>query len=242
MREVHFFYDPCVTGELPEEEARHAVRVLRLEAGDEVSLMDGHGTFYRVRLTAVSNHRCRYELMETLPQPPAWQGHIHIAMAPTKLSDRTEWLAEKATEIGIDEITFLDCQFSERHVIKTERIGKILVAAMKQSHKATLPALHEMTSFGKFVRTPREGDRFICHCYDPADIGPGSGKPHLMDVLRPGASSTVLVGPEGDFSIDEVRLAESCGYRSVSLGSSRLRTETAALVSVHMMQLKNRIL
>lgn len=242
MKEVRFFFDPQVSGELPEDEARHAVRVLRLEAGDEVYLMDGRGTFYRARLTAVSNHHCRYELLETMPQTTAWQGHLHLAMAPTKLNERTEWMTEKATEIGFDELTFLDCQFSERRTIKTERIEKILVAAMKQSHKAKLPTLHEMTPFDRFVRAAREGDCFICHCYDSSDIGEDSRKPHLMDVLRPGVPTTVLVGPEGDFSIEEVRLAESLGYRSVTLGRSRLRTETAAIVAVHMMQLKNQIL
>ena len=136
MKEVRFFFDPQVSGELPEDEARHAVRVLRLEAGDEVWLMDGRGSFYRARLTAASNHHCRYELLEAMPQPAAWQGHLHLAMAPTKLNERTEWMAEKATEIGFDELTFLNCQFSERRAIKTERIEKIIVAAMKQSHKA----------------------------------------------------------------------------------------------------------
>jgi len=242
VKEVRFFFDPQVSGELPEDEARHAVRVLRLEAGDEVWLMDGRGSFYRSRLTAASNHHCCYELLEAMPQPAAWQGHLHLAMAPTKLNERTEWMAEKATEIGLDELTFLNCQFSERRSIKTERIEKIIVAAMKQSHKATLPVLHEMTPFDHFIRTEREGDCFICHCYDSSDIGEESRKPHLMDVLRPGIPTTVLVGPEGDFSIDEVRMAESFGYRSVTLGRSRLRTETAALVAVHMMQLKNQIL
>ena len=242
MKEVRFFFDPQVSGELPEDDARHAVRVLRMEAGDECFLMDGRGSFFHVRLTAVANHHCRYEVLETLPQPAAWKGRLHLAMAPTKLNERTEWMAEKATEIGFDELSFLDCQYSERHTIKTDRIAKILVAAMKQSHKAALPALHEMTPFVQFVRTPREGDCFICHCYESSDIGEGSGKPHLMDVLRPGVPTTVLVGPEGDFSIEEVRLAESLGYRSVTLGRSRLRTETAALVAVHMMQLKNQIL
>ena len=239
MKEERFFYDPQMSGELPQEEAHHAVKVLRLQVGDEMWLMDGCGTYYRATITAATGHRCLYRIEESLPQEPAWEGHIHLAMAPTKLNDRVEWFAEKATEIGFDELTFLDCQFSERHVIKCERIDKILVSAMKQSHKAWKPVLNEMTSFERVVKQERKGDKFICHCYSQDDIEEGGDKPFLMDVLQRGAESTVLIGPEGDFSVDEVKLALQYGYRSVSLGTSRLRTETAALVAVHMMQLIN---
>ena len=241
MKEERFFYDPQMSGELPQEEAHHAVKVLRLQVGDEMWLMDGSGTYYRATITAATGHRCLYRIEETLQQEPAWEGHIHLAMAPTKLNDRVEWFAEKATEIGFDELTFLDCQFSERHVIKEERIDKILVSAMKQSHKAWKPILNEMTSFEHFVKSERKGDKFICHCYSQDDIEESGNKPFLMDVLQRGAESTVLIGPEGDFSVDEVKLALQHGYRSVSLGRSRLRTETAALVAVHMMQLINQI-
>ena len=241
MKETRFFFVPeagnCT--ELPKEEASHALRVLRLSAGDELMLMDGTGNFYRAEITLATGHRCMYRIIEAMPQEPAWEGHIHLAMAPTKLNDRTEWFAEKATEIGMDELTFLDCRFSERRVIKCERIDKILISAVKQSHKAWKPILNEMTPFERFVTAEREGDKFICHCYIQEDIEPGGEKPLLTNVLRRGIPSTVLVGPEGDFSIDEVRLALQHGFRSVSLGTSRLRTETAALVAVHMMQLTN---
>ena len=240
MKEERFFYDPQMSGELPQEEAHHAVKVLRLQVGDEMWLMDGCGTYYRATITAATGHRCLYRIEETLPQEPAWQGHLHLAMAPTKLMDRVEWFAEKATEIGFDELTFLDCQFSERRVVKEERIDKILVSAMKQSHKAWKPRQNGMTRFRDFIMQEREGDKFICHCYDESDVG-GSEKSHLFDVLRPGIPSTVLIGPEGDFSIEEVKLAIAHGYQGVSLGLSRLRTETAALVAVHMMQLINQI-
>ena len=248
MKETRFFYDPQVSGELPQDEAKHATRVLRLAAGDELLLMDGLGSFFRTEITMADNHRCLYRILETMPQQPAWEGHIHLAVAPTKLNDRMEWFAEKATEIGMDELSFLDCKFSERHVIKCERIDKIIISAVKQSHKAWKPVLNEMMSFDKFVRQERKGDKFICHCYDEGDIKPlsqtlpqteGLDKPFLMDVLRRGVETTVLVGPEGDFSVDEVRLALRNGYRSVSLGTSRLRTETAALAAVHMMQIIN---
>lgn len=241
MKEVRFFYVPdagnCI--ELPSEEANHATRVLRLTEGDELFLTDGEGCFYRAHVTVASNHRCCYEITDILPQEPAWRGHLHLAMAPTKLMDRIEWFAEKATEIGFDELSFLDCQFSERRVVKNERIDKILVSAMKQSHKAWKPVLNEMQRFRDFILREREGDKFICHCYDENDIEDGGEKPLLFDVLKPGVPATVLIGPEGDFSIEEVRLALQNGYRSVTLGRSRLRTETAALVAVHMMQLRN---
>lgn len=251
MKEERFFYDPQVSGELPQEEAHHAVKVLRLQVGDEIRLMDGKGTFYRATITAATGHRCLYSIDETQPQEPAWKGHLHLAMASTKLMDRVEWFAEKATEIGFDELTFLDCQFSERRVVKEERIDKILISAMKQSHKAWKPQLNGMQRFRDFITQEREGDKFICHCYEMTTDKKGltaegkvngqwtTDKPLLFDVLKPGVPTTVLIGPEGDFSMEEVKLAMQHGYRGVSLGKSRLRTETAALVAVHMMQLKN---
>ena len=241
MKETRFFFVPDAANrtELPDDEAKHAVRVLRLAEGDELLLMDGEGSFFRAEITAASSHRCMYKVLEVMPQERAWDGHIHLAMAPTKLNDRVEWFSEKATEIGMDELSFLECRFSERRVIKCERIDKILVSAVKQSHKAWKPVLNEMLPFERFVKQERKGDKFICHCYNQEDIDEGAEKPFLMDVLQRGAESTVLIGPEGDFSIDEVKLALQHGYRSVSLGTSRLRTETAALVAVHMMQLIN---
>ena len=238
MKEERFFYDPEMSGELPKEEAHHALKVLRLGDGDEIRLMDGKGTFYRATITAATGHRLLYQIDEAEPQEPAWKGHLHLAMAPTKLMDRVEWFAEKATEIGFDELSFLDCQFSERRVVKEERIDKILISAMKQSHKAWKPKLNGMTRFKDFINQDREGDKFICHCYEESDIGDGE-KPLLFDVLREGVPTTVLIGPEGDFSVEEVRYALQNGYKSVTLGRSRLRTETAALVAVHMMQLRN---
>ena len=239
MKEVRFFYvpDAAQANELPEEEAQHAVRVLRMEMGDEMMLMDGQGTFYRAEVAETTKKRCLYNIKEVLPQQRQWPGHLHLAMAPTKNMDRTEWLAEKATEIGMDELTFLRCKFSERTVIKTERIDKILIAATKQSHKAWKPVLNDMVDFRRFVESVSDvKHKFICHCYDEPDLGV---KRLLKDCLVKGEDALVLVGPEGDFSVDEVRLAEAAGFQSVSLGESRLRTETAALVAVHMMNLFN---
>ena len=259
MKEERFFYAPELAeqevspsrGDLEGSEANHALRVLRLGVGDEIRLMDGKGTFYRATITTATGHRLLYQIDEAEPQQPAWQGHLHLAMAPTKLMDRVEWFAEKATEIGFDELTFLDTQFSERKVVKEERIDKILISAMKQSHKAWKPQLNGMQRFRDFISQEREGDKFICHCYEMTTDKQSStaegkvngqqttDKPLLFDVLRPGVPSTVLIGPEGDFSIEEVRLAMEHGYKGVTLGRSRLRTETAALVAVHMMHLKN---
>lgn len=238
MKELRFFYDPTLSGSLPEEEAKHVVRVLRMKEGDEINLMDGNGTFCTAEITTASNHHCLYKIIEKEIQERAWKGNIHLAVAPTKLNDRIEWLAEKATEIGWDRISFLNCQFSERRTIKTDRIEKIVVSATKQSHKAWIPSVEEMVSFKDFIQkygtTKDESDdgvqRFVCHCYE-------EDKPHLKDVLSTGRDAIVMIGPEGDFSVDEVKLAKEYGFKSVTLGKSRLRTETAALVAVHLMQI-----
>ena len=262
MKEERYFYVPEADKltELPHDEAQHAIRVLRLKEGDTIYLMDGKGTFYKAEVTMVSSKHCAYNIMETIPQQRPWQGRLHIAMAPTKMMERTEWMAEKATEIGVDEFSFLECQFSERRNMRTDRIDKIVVAATKQSRKAWKPVVNDLQSFRSFIEQPREGLKFICHCYDEIERKDlfetlksleslesfGSLKttkvpaPVPVNVPVP-VNLTVLVGPEGDFSIDEVRLAMEHGYISTSLGSQRLRTETAALSAVMIMQLANNL-
>lgn len=248
MKEVRYFFVPGAASqtELPEEEAQHATRVLRMESGDEMMLMDGEGVFYKAVVTESTKKRCLYRIVESLPQPRQWKPHLHIAMAPTKNMDRTEWFVEKATEIGVDEISFIKSRWSERTVIKTDRVNKIVVSAVKQSHKAWKPVVNEMEGFASFVKRVREsvsGDgrevqKFICHCHDDE---PGlDDKAELMDCIAKDMDVVVMVGPEGDFSVEEVKLAVANGFRGVSLGKSRLRTETAALVAVHMMSLSNR--
>ncbi len=229
---MYLFYTPDIDIrlELPEEEAAHCLRVLRLSQGDKITLTDGKGYFYEAQITATSGKRCLVSIQKKTFQEPLWRGHLHLAMAPTKNMDRTEWLAEKATEIGLDELSFLNCRFSERKVIKTERIEKIVVSALKQSLKARKPQVNEMMTFNKFVQQDFSGDKFIAHCYK-------GEKSLLKDVLSGERDTLVLVGPEGDFSQEEVELALSCGFRPVSLGNSRLRTETAALVASHLMNL-----
>lgn len=239
MKEARYFYvpDAATETELPMEEAMHAMRVLRIKSGDDIYLMDGVGNFYRAEVTLAATKHCMYEIRETMPQQPAWHGHIHLALAPTKMMDRIEWMAEKATEIGFDELDFLDCKFSERKTLRTDRVERIVVSAMKQSHKAHKPMVGEMEPFGDYVTRPREGRKFIAHCY--AEIE----RKDLFATLQTIASEepvTVLVGPEGDFSIDEVRLAMTHGYEPISLGKSRLRTETAGLSAVMMANLTKR--
>jgi 16S rRNA (uracil1498-N3)-methyltransferase len=236
MKEARYFYVPDAANqtELPVDEAMHALRVLRLKGGDEMFLMDGSGNYYRAQVTIAATHHCYYEILEQMPQEPQWKGRVQLGIAPTKMLDRIEWLLEKATEIGIDEVSFLNCQFSERRLVKTTRLEKIIVSAVKQSHKAWKPVLNEIVHFKSFINEPREGRKYIAHCYEEIP------RTYLFDELRRPSDSedaTVLIGPEGDFSIDEVKMAMEAGWQSVHLGKSRLRTETAGLSAVMMMQL-----
>ena len=236
MKETRYFYvpDAASTNELPAEEAAHASRVLRLESGDEVFLIDGAGCFFKAQLTLVTKGRCLYDIVERLPQEKTWNGRIAVAMAPTKVIDRVEWTLEKATEIGVDEFSLLNCAFSERRNVKLERLDKIVVAAVKQSRKAWKPLLNDLQPFEGFVNRPRKGAKYIAHCYAEIDKKDLYGE--LLQ-LNGDEEVTILIGPEGDFSIDEVRLAMSKGYVPVSLGQSRLRTETAALAATMIAQL-----
>lgn len=237
MKEVRYFYvpDAATATELPADEAMHAAKVLRLHAGDTIFLIDGKGCFYRAELDMVSNKHCFYHLVETLPQRKSWQGHIHLGIAPTKNIDRIEWMSEKATEIGFDNLSFVRCAYSERTVIRRDRIEKVVVAAVKQSRKPYVPEVGELVSFDDFIHHPLSGHKFIAHCYDEI---PKTELYKELDALSPDDDVTVLVGPEGDFSIDEVKAAMACGFGPISLGQSRLRTETAGLAAVMMCNLK----
>lgn len=154
---IFFVPDAGNVTELPQEEAKHALKVLRLSSGDEINLMDGEGNFYRAEVSLASSKHCLYQILETFPQQPAWKGKVHLAIAPTKMMDRIEWMAEKATEIGFDELSFLSAKFSERKTIRVDRVDKIVVSAVKQSHKAWKPVVNEMTPFKEFVAQPRTG-------------------------------------------------------------------------------------
>ena len=231
---MQIFYTPDIAlrAELPEEEAGHCIRVLRLTEGDEILLTDGKGMFYKAAISRAHPKHCEVDILESWQQPALWNFQLHIAVAPTKNMDRLEWFAEKATEIGIDAITCLNCRFSERKEVKPARLEKILVSAMKQSQKATLPVLTGMTDFCTFVTQPFDGRKFIAHCEE-------GDKKLLKQLYQPGENALVLIGPEGDFSPEEIELALKNGFLPISLGESRLRTETAALVACHTIHVLN---
>ena len=234
MKEARYFYVPNATehNELPTDEAIHAIRVLRLKIGDDIFLIDGKGTFYEAVVTLANSKHCLYKITQTLVQNKTWKGHIHLAIAPT------EWLVEKATEIGFDEISFLNCQFSERKNLRIDRIERIVISAMKQSRKAWKPIVNNMLSFEDFMQKEVTGQKFICHCYneiEKTDFFSNINNSGLFEDI------TVLIGPEGDFSINEVHQALQQQYKSTTLGNSRLRTETAGLAAVLMANLANRI-
>jgi len=201
-------------------------------------LIDGKGTFYEAVVTLANSKHCLYKITQTLVQNKTWKGHIHLAIAPTKDISRIEWLVEKATEIGFDEISFLNCQFSERKDLRIDRIERIVISAMKQSRKAWKPIVNNMLSFEDFMQKEVTGQKFICHCYneiEKTDFFSNINNSGLFEDI------TVLIGPEGDFSINEVHQALQQQYKSTTLGNSRLRTETAGLAAVLMANLANRI-
>jgi 16S rRNA (uracil1498-N3)-methyltransferase len=204
---------------LSEEESKHCVRVLRMVNGSLLTLVNGFGASFEVKITAANPKKCEVEIVSySHHAPPAFP--IHIAIAPTKNMDRMEWFVEKATELGMTKMSLLRCQFSERKAINLERLQKIAIAAMKQSKRYYLPVIEEQVSFADFIKANPVGS--IAHCYD-------SPKKKVNGLLLKGP---LLIGPEGDFSVDEVALAENSGYSSISLGDYRLRTETAALLAV----------
>ncbi len=232
---MQLFYVPTISGAgvvLDETESKHAVRVLRLTGGAQVQLIDGRGGFYLAEIADANPKNCRLNILESTQGFGKKDFHLHIAIAPTKSIDRFEWFLEKATEIGIDEITPLLTEHSERKNIKPGRLEKILVSAMKQSLKAYLPKLNELTRFSEFIASAKTENRYIAHCYD-------GEKPHLKNSLEKGNDILVLIGPEGDFSVEEVEAARRSGFQEISLGAARLRTETAGIVACHICNLAN---
>ena len=235
---MHLFYTPDITqGQtfytLPEEESRHCTRVLRLQEGAELKLVDGKGAMFSGRIAEVHPKRTLIHLIACSDAYGKRNHYLHLAVAPTKNTDRFEWFVEKATEAGIDEITPLICARSERKEIKTERLGKVAVSAMKQSLKAYLPRINPAISFHEFVGKQPYGRPFIAHCMD-------GEKGFLTDLLQAGEPAVVLIGPEGDFSAEEIAKAQEQGYQSISLGTARLRTETAALATCFEVNFLNR--
>lgn len=232
---MQLFYVPYISGDeifLDETESKHAVKVLRLGVGSRINLTDGKGGFYTAEIAEPNPKKCRLEIIEFKPQYGKRNFSSHIAIAPTKNTDRMEWFLEKATEIGVDEVSFISCENSERKFIKVERMEKVVVSAMKQSLKAYLPTLHNMVSFEEFIRNCNYPEKFIAHCR-------GGELVHLKNEVQKDTPVVVLIGPEGDFSTAEVQQAKMHGFREISLGNSRLRTETAGVVACNIINLAN---
>ncbi|WP_163717987.1 16S rRNA (uracil(1498)-N(3))-methyltransferase [Mangrovibacterium lignilyticum] len=226
---MQLFYTPDIKGNsytLIETESKHAIRVLRLNEGDIIQLIDGLGTFYTAKITEANPKRCQIEVLTKEEEYGKRKSYVHVAVAPTKNIDRLEWFLEKATEIGIDEITPVLCDHSERKVIKDDRLEKVIISAMKQSLKAYMPKLNPLTPLKELLDIEFQGKKFIAHCHE-------LDKRLLKTEIATSNSNLILIGPEGDFSETEIEQALKNEFIPVSLGNSRLRTETAALVACH---------
>ncbi|MES2651512.1 MAG: 16S rRNA (uracil(1498)-N(3))-methyltransferase [Bacteroidota bacterium] len=225
---MHIFYTPDLSTDhftLNEEESRHCSKVLRLGLGDVVHLIDGGGGLYEAEISAISKKNVELKVIHKQLEFGKRNHHLHIAIAPTKNIDRLEWFLEKATEIGIDEITPLICDRSERKIVKEERLDKVITAAVKQSLTAYHPKLNQAATFSELMNKEFAGERLIAHCMD------GSDKKFINEVVSIHQSYLVLIGPEGDFSPAELNTALQNGFKPVTLGTTRLRTETAALAA-----------
>jgi len=225
---MNLFYAPDLAGQqeftLPADESHHAVRVLRLEPGARIVVVNGRGGWYPSTITLADPKACQVQVVEQVEGFGKPSYHLHIAIAPTKQSERFEWFLEKATEIGLSEVTPLICDRSERRDIKTERLLRVAVSAMKQSVKAFHPVIHQPIPFGRFLEQPLEGCRAIAHC--------GEGERSWIDQCDLGQRKVILlIGPEGDFSPREIQAAVDHHFTPITLGSSRLRTETAGVAA-----------
>lgn len=236
---MRLFYDPEISGDfhvLNEEESKHCTKVLRLGNGDEIYLTDGKGNMYKTEIMELHQKKTILKILETFPEYGKKSYSLQIAIAPTKNTDRLEWFIEKATEIGIDEISPVICKNSERKFIKPDRLNRIAEAAMKQSYKAYHPIINEQTDFVKFIKQSLNYEqKFIAHCEDEYE------KIYLGKILKKNSSAIVLIGPEGDFNPQEIELAKAAGFIPVSLGESRLRTETAGVVACGIVSVINEI-
>ena len=230
---MQIFYCENITSNnaiLSEIESEHCIKVLRHQIGDELNLMDGKGSFYKGHLTKADKKECIIEITETNTIKDN-NPHIHIAIAPTKNISRLEWFLEKATEIGVREITPIICQRSERDKLKTERSEKIIISALKQSKNPFKPILNELIAFKNFIDLKSNNSKFIAYCDDEYE--------HLIKHYKKSTDTTVLIGPEGDFTTDEVELAKQNGFSPISLGENRLRTETAGLIAIQTIKTLN---
>ncbi len=233
---MQLFYSPDIDGTnkiftFSKDESRHIVKVLRKKEDDILLITDGKGFIYNVKIIDANDKKCNVEIIDAISKK-AHNYKLHIAIAPTKMNDRIEWFLEKATEIGIDEITPIFCENSERKVIKKERFEKIIQSAMKQSLQARLPILNNPISFKEFIGNKYNGEKFIAHCDD-------QHKTQLKSLNTLSSDYTILIGPEGDFSRNEIELALNTNFIPVALGNNRLRTETAGIVACHTIALKH---
>ena len=227
---MQLFYNPTISKETLEItfdkiESKHIIKVLRKKEGDILHITNGKGYLFNAEISFANEKKCIAKIKTIEEQQKPWNYYLHIAIAPTKNNDRLEWFLEKATEIGIDEITPIICNNSERRLVKLDRLGKIIQAAIKQSLKFTLPKLNEALKFNDFIHQKFDGQICIAHCEEQE-------KKTLKSVVQTSEKITILIGPEGDFSLKEIKSALDKNYIPVSLGTSRLRTETAALVAV----------
>lgn len=230
----NLFYQPGIPSGsyfLDPEESRHATKVLRKKTGDTIHITDGKGVLYTCRITDAKPDVCAFKVESSEPEKNK-SFNIHLAIAPTKNPDRLEWFVEKAVEIGVDGISFLECDNSERTTIKLERIEKLAISAMKQSLKITLPKIHAIRPLRKFISESNSSSKFIAYVDQ-------TNPDQLFKAARINENYTVLIGPEGDFSPAELELALQNGYKKVALGPSRLRTETAGIVACHTLNLIN---
>lgn len=216
---------------LPESDSQHCARVLRMQPGAEIEVVDGKGNVFLCHLLTAHPHHCELEIIKKQSLKKSWPCEITIAVAPTKHNDRMEWLTEKLVETGIDRIITVRCMRSERKDIKAERLEKIAVSAMKQSLKALLPQIPDITPFDKFIQecsqAPQSTRKFIAYCDETIE------RKLLAKEYQPGQNAIILIGPEGDFSPEEIKIALNAGFEPVSLGDNRLRTETAALMAAN---------
>lgn len=234
---MHLFFQPGADSPdsvdfLTVDDSRHAIKTLRLKTGDPIAVTDGNGNRYAAVITQADSRRCGFRIINTTTAPPR-PFSIRICVAPTKNADRIEWFIEKAVEIGIERISFFFGQHSERKVLKLDRLEKIAVAAMKQSLQSYMPQLDEAVSFVELLKTIPEPQRYIAHL--PMHEPPVN----LANVATAGGQYAVLIGPEGDFSEKEISQAVEAGFRMVTLGSNRLRTETAALTACQLLNFIN---
>lgn len=228
---MQLFYHPEISEEFkqvafPRNESKHIVKVLRKKEGDFLHLTNGKGLLFKTEIISANHNSCYAKVISVEKSHPV-PYRLHLAVAPTKMNDRYEWFLEKATEIGIHEITPLICDHSERRIVKLDRFERVLQSAMKQSLHTFLPVLNEAVSFSDFVQGDFGGQKFIAHCEE------GEEKKSLMRLLEKNSEVTILIGPEGDFSSEEIKTAHTRLWAPVSLGDSRLRTETAGIVACH---------